>query len=51
MPGPEAKTEYHCVAFFTLSDLPKFLAVILASSLPTRESSPNRPPQLAFIAR
>ena len=32
MPGPEAKTEYHCVAFFASVDLPKLLTVIFSSA-------------------
>ncbi len=51
MPGPEAKTEYHWVAFLTFSDLPKLRVVMLSMIFPKREEPPNSPFQLALIPR
>ena len=51
MPGPEAKTEYHCVAFFTSVDVPKLLTVIFSSAACTISLPRKRPDQLAFMPR
>ena len=51
IPGPDAKTEYHCVAFFASVDLPKFLTVIFSSAASSRSSPRKSPCQLAFMPR
>ena len=52
MPGPEAKTEYHWLAFFASVDLPKLLTVIFVQrGLHAARGLANRPDQLAFMPR
>ena len=53
MPGPEANTEYHCVAFFDVVRLAEVVDDDLARAAlihPDR-SLPSRPFQLAFMPR